>query len=337
MQVIPLDGRTSDDVAANDIVDGGIVRRRVLDLAAFNALRCAIRRLRPDIIHVWSRYAERFARPAALSAGSCRVVATVRHVRFGQSPLSSLIDRSLAQRTHTVANCPLLADACLKVGVPPARLTIIADGVAVADENAISAMTWNQARAEWLTAHGQHSDAKLLIFVGRLEPRQQLKNLLWATDQLKLVHDDAVTLIVGDGSQRATIERYARLYRIDHKIYFVGPRDDVPRLLPLAHVLVAPAAGAALSSAILEAMAVGVPVVANDIPAHRQLIQHEQTGILTPTVHRAALGGAIHRLLHNPAQAEQLATQARRMVAERFSVATMAEAYGQLYRRLLGS
>ncbi len=335
IDVMTLDGKVSVDLAQVD--HHSVLRRRSIDPTAWRQLRDEIKRLRPDLVHIWSRYAECFIRTAALAAKVPQVITSVRHVMLGQSFPWTSIDRRLAKRSQIVANCPIVRDACRKVGVPNDRLMVIPDGVSLVEETGLSPTIRAERRSQWLGAHGHPAETRVIAFVGRLETRQQLKKLLWTTDQLNIVHKEVVLLLIGDGPQRNVLERYARLYHIDKKIHFLGSRDDVPQLVPLAEVLIAPASGAALSSAILEAMAAGVPVVASDIPAHREIIVSSVNGILVDIQHRAALGGAIHRLWDDPQLSASIANRARQMVAEKFPPAAMVAGYEQLYARLLES
>ncbi len=314
----------------------GLRRRREFDWTCWRLLRDEIKRQQPDIVHIWTRYADRFIRTAALAANTPHIVCSVRHVMRGQSFLFSAIERWLAKRSQTVANCSIVRDACLKVGVPAERLTVIGDGVVSTAATDCSSPARVELRRRWMQQRGYSADARLIVFVGRLENRQQLKKLLWAADQLNIVRSGVVLLLIGDGPRRDVLQRYARLYDVSEWVHFLGNRDDVPQWLQLADILIAPAKGAALSSAILEAMAAGVPVIASDIAAHRAIIEHGTTGVLVDIQHRAALGGAIHRMLDDGQNAAELAARAREMISQRYSPAAMANSYGDLYRRLLG-
>src|SRR5438046_2556173 len=94
-------------------------------------------------------------------------------------------------------------------------------------------------------------------------------------------------LLFGEGPQHWRLERYARQCQVDDRIHFLGERVDVRRWLPQCDLLWQANKTAGTGSAILEAMAAGIPVVASDIPAHRELVVAGQTGFLVPVGARA--------------------------------------------------
>ena len=92
-----------------------------------------------------------------------------------------------------------------------------------------------------------------------------------------------------------------------------------------------------MSLAMLEAMAVGLPVVATDIPGNRGLVTHQENGLLVPTQDVESLSAAIERLLDDRQLAARLADAARRQVQEHFSVAGMVDRHLELFEDLVGT
>tara|TARA_B100000749_G_scaffold235639_1_gene193430 strand:- start:1171 stop:1473 length:303 start_codon:yes stop_codon:yes gene_type:complete len=87
---------------------------------------------------------------------------------------------------------------------------------------------------------------------------------------------------------------------------------------------------------MMEAMAVGVPVVAYDIPGVDRLVKHGETGLLAPHGDKASLASCCRQLLDNPALAATLSGNARQLIDEKYSAARMAQEYEHLYADLLG-
>tara|TARA_R110000823_G_C15844229_1_gene491506 strand:- start:797 stop:1099 length:303 start_codon:yes stop_codon:yes gene_type:complete len=87
---------------------------------------------------------------------------------------------------------------------------------------------------------------------------------------------------------------------------------------------------------MMEAMAVGVPVVAYDIPGVDQLVEHGKTGLLAPFGDKAALAAYCKQVLDDPELAATLSRNAREMVNARYSAARMANEYEALFRKLTG-
>jgi glycosyltransferase involved in cell wall biosynthesis len=188
---------------------------------------------------------------------------------------------------------------------------------------------------------GLPRDARLIGVVGRLWPQKRVKDAIWAADLLKVVRDDVHLLIIGDGPERDRLRKFRDQCEIGDKVHFLGHRDDVPRLLPHFDLLWSTSAYEGQSNAILEAMAVGVPVVATDIPGTRDLLAHDETGLLvsadcdTPR-RRAALARYASILLNDPQRARRLADAARQRALDEFTVEKMVDRYADLYREILG-
>lgn len=86
---------------------------------------------------------------------------------------------------------------------------------------------------------------------------------------------------------------------------------------------------------LLEAMAAGVPVVANDRSGCREVIDNGSNGYLVPDKDRAAFARQTRKILHDERHADQLKVAAAATIEERFSSETMTQAYGNLYDELL--
>ena len=174
------------------------------------------------------------------------------------------------------------------------------------------------------------ADAKLIGVIGRLVPEKRVKDLIWAADLLRVLHDNLRVLIIGDGPLRAQLEEYARLASdLDH-IRFLGERDDVWRIMPHLDVLWNGSENVGQSTAILEAMAAGVPVIASDTPTNRELVVEGETGYLIPLGTRAGRA-ARHgiRTAFSPIAnlAARLGAGARQRVAEQFCAERMVRTY----------
>ena len=178
--------------------------------------------------------------------------------------------------------------------------------------------------------------SRLVGVVGRLERRKRIKDAIWAADLLKVIRDDVHLLMIGDGPHRERLIRFRDQAVIRDKVHFLGPRGDVPQWLPHLDVLWSASACEGQSSAILEAMAAGVPVVATDIPGTRDLVVPEVTGVLVRLGHRAGLVQWTNHLLDHPELARRLGEAGRQRAMREFSADKMIRCYAELYREMLG-
>jgi glycosyltransferase involved in cell wall biosynthesis len=120
-------------------------------------------------------------------------------------------------------------------------------------------------------------------------------------------------------------------------VVLAGVFDNVDELLTAADLFVLPSLEEGMSLAMLEAMAVGLPVVATDIPGNQGLVTHRKHGLLVPTQDAASLSAAIEQLLDDRQLAARLADAARGHVQEHFSLAGMVDRHLELFEDLVGA
>lgn len=303
-----------------------------LDPLAYSRLRRFIAELKPDLVHTWRTAANSYGRAAALSAGVKHVLATEGGSDSGKRTPQLLIDRWLTRWTEkTVTNSSAVADFHAGHGLPREKFIVIPNGVEPF-EPGNDAVT----RADLARELGLSPSTTLIGAIGRLEPQKRYKDLIWALDLLRCIHEDACLLIIGDGSQRWRLERYARQVT-GPAVRFLGERSDVPRLLPHLSCFWLGSAHEGQSNALLEAMSAGLPAVVSDIPANREVVVDGETGFLVRLGDRAGFAGRTNELLKDPELGRRLGAAGRRRVEREFSVERMVEAYAALYRSLLDS
>jgi len=150
------------------------------------------------------------------------------------------------------------------------------------------------------------------------------------------LHDNLRLLIIGDGPQREPLYRYARLASdLDH-IRFLGERADAERILPHLDCLWNAGENTGPAVAILEAMAAGVPVIASDTPANRELVVENETGHLIPLgtrAGRAARARAMDHIFNDAELAPRLSTASRLRATQNFDVNSMVAESTNVYVR----
>jgi glycosyltransferase involved in cell wall biosynthesis len=122
---------------------------------------------------------------------------------------------------------------------------------------------------------------------------------------------------------------------ISHAVIWTGFRQDVPRLLSAMDVYVQASVNEGLCLSILEAMAAGKPVIATDVGGTREVLTHQETGILIPPGSSSVIGAAIVDLLDHPEKRAALAVAARDRVVQEFGVQRMVEGYQRVYEALV--
>jgi phosphatidylinositol alpha-mannosyltransferase len=181
-----------------------------------------------------------------------------------------------------------------------------------------------------------------ILFVGRLEERKGLGDLLKAYHRLRKRKVDARLLVIGAGPKQREYKRFVGLRGI-RDVEWLGRVSDADkvRYFASADIFCAPNTGQeSFGIVLLEAMAAGAPIVASDIHGYKGVVRRDREALLVPPKEPKAIAGSIARLLREPetAAAMSVAGIAR---AEEFSwprvTAKVEDYYGFVIRRLAAS
>ena len=174
-----------------------------------------------------------------------------------------------------------------------------------------------------------------LVFVGRLVESKGLEILIAALPLVLQALPEARLELIGDGPARAGLEAQVRELGLEGRVAFSGFLAEVAPRLAQADLMVSPSRIEGLPLAVLEAMAWSLPVVASDIPGHRELVRPGETGWLVPPDDPGALARGVIAALQDRQRSQSLAVNARALVKRDFSAEAMARRHVALYRRLL--
>lgn len=141
--------------------------------------------------------------------------------------------------------------------------------------------------------------------------------------------------LVGDGELELKLKAQVKEKGLQDYFIFTGYRADIPRLLSAFEMLVMPSLFEGLCFAIIEASAMGVPVVASAAGGMRRSVVDEKTGILVPIGDSNALAKAILRMLGYPNEAKEMGLAGKRHFAELFTQERMVKKTEELYANLL--
>lgn len=154
-------------------------------------------------------------------------------------------------------------------------------------------------------------------YIGRLSAQKGLPVLIDAVAQLVPVHPDLRMTVVGDGPLRADLEARAALLGVKETLYFVGSASnaDVARHIAAARALVVPSFAEGLPVVIMEALALGRPVIATAVAGIPELVDGGD-GWVVPPGNADALAGAMREALAaSPAKLTALGSEGRKRVA----------------------
>jgi glycosyltransferase involved in cell wall biosynthesis len=178
-------------------------------------------------------------------------------------------------------------------------------------------------------------DHRVLLFLSRLHPKKGIEHLI---DALATMTGENVTLVIagsGEAAYAAAVNQRIQAAGLAPQVRQVGfvSGDWKTCLLQGADVFVLPSYSENLGVALLEAMAVGLPVITTPEVAIAPLIQQHQTGLITSN-HPTDLVAAMRHYLHHPAAAQRDGSHGRALIETQFSWPTQAAKLQQQYARL---
>lgn len=306
--------------------------RNLFGLArAICALRPIIRRA--DVVVTHTGAAGLVGRIAGLLAG--RPVVHVAHNWPGASPGGGLRARILGSLDLLLA--PLTAaviapsHAMRRVGLANGWARSGRCGVIrYALDRARLATQCDADRAAARATLGLPAHAPVIAFCGRFDPVKGALVFVAAAQALAAQHPDLIAVMAGDGPDAVAVTEAAHAAGC---VRLLGWRNDVPRIYQAADIACVPSTSEALGIVVLEALAVGTPVVATSVGGLPEAVG--PGGVLAPSGDLAALVAAIDGLLRDQPRRERLAKRGRRWVERVYGGNAWAEDHRDLWQRLM--
>ncbi len=285
-------------------------RRPVLDVASGARLAGLVRRLRPAVVlaHGTSQAAPAAAATlfAAESRRVCRLVC-----RLGGPPRGGLAAVALRRADRVIVPSAAVAAATRRLGVPARAIDEIPPAAAAAPAAGLS-------RRDLAARLGLDAGTIWTLCVAPLVPAARLERLLWAIDQLGVVHRRLEHVLVGAGPLRSRLLHRARAQRLAERLRLVPHLDCLPDLLREVR-LVWQSGEVACGGAILDGMAVGLPAVAVTSAAARQLVVDGETGRIVDADPESEFPRRALNVIEDDALAARFGAAARARAAAAFS------------------
>lgn len=315
-------------------------------------LEAVAREVRPDIIHAHSpvlnalpaiKVARRLGIPVVYEIRAFWEDAAVDHGSTTEGSLRyratrRLETRAIRQVDHVFTICEGLRSDIVARGIPEAKVTVIPNAVDVTSFKLASPPD-PDLQKKWGLA-----GRTVIGFIGSFYAYEGLDLLLDALPGLVRQNPDLRVLLVGGGPQEGNLREQAERLGLQNHVIFTGrvPHSDVNRYYDLIDILAYPRHPMRLTELVtplkpLEAMAQGQLFVASDVGGHKELIEHNKTGILFKAGDRDALAEAIRQLLDERERWPELKANGRRFVENvrnwRNSVANYRDAYSRLSKK----
>ena len=213
-----------------------------------------------------------------------------------------------------------------RLGVNDRRIRLVVNGVDLSEIEV--------ARNGSPSSHSAAGE-KVIGYVGQIAHRKNIGDMIRTFDLFHRQHPNSRLLLIGDGPMRKELEQSARSLESSDKIEFLGYRIDRLKWIRQMDLFCMTSSLEGIPRCIMEAMAMGIPVAAFNIPGVDKLIKHEITGLLAPFGDIAGLKNCWERILFNGDLAGRLAKNGKEHVEANFTAKRMAEEYTQLYQEML--
>ena len=319
------------------------------DLQALARLTATLRTLAPDILHAHTPKGGLLGMIAAtLAAVPHRVyhmrgllTATATGPRLAMFTWAERLTCALAHEVICVGHS--LREAAIAQRLAPAsKLHVMAGG---SGQGVDAAGRFDPERPELVTAaqgirhdHGIPADAFVVGFVGRLVRDKGVVELAQAWTQVVATYPQAHLLVVGPFEQRDAVPKDTiHLLNSTPSIHLAGPTRDPAPYYKAMDLVVLPTYREGFPNVPLEAAAMGLPVVATDIPGCTDAVAHGLTGTLVPPADAPALARALGEYMGNPSKARAHGQAGRQRVLREFSPERISQEIHDLYQALLAS
>jgi len=305
-------GAVAERLLARGIAVHRVGRRPRVDLAAaMNATRLA-RRLRPAAVLAFGRAQLPAAAMIRLAAPQPRVVA-----RLGRRLSRHLERRAVGRLDQVLATSPAVAASCSRRADGP-RIDVVPPGV---EPDAGAGLS----RKEIASRLGLDPAKIWTLCVAPLVATSKLERLIWAIDQLGVVHKGLEHVLVGAGPLLRRVQRRARVQELAERLTVMPHCDLLPDLIGQVR-LVWQSGDVALGGAVLDGMARGVPAVAVESDAARQLIVDGETGRIVPALPESEFPRRAYEIIEDDALASRYGAAGRERAAAEFSAEKLVAA-----------
>jgi len=220
-------------------------------------------------------------------------------------------------------------------GIEEGRIRIIANGV---DTERFHPARSEEERGSLRAALSIPASSFVVVMVAALRPEKNHGMLLDAAARIRARRNDSIFCVVGEGPEAENLQRRSRELSLGETIRFMGRRDDIPAILAAADAsaLCSHPVVETFPLAVLEAMSCGLPVIASDVGAVREMIVDGEEGRIIAPGDVGALAEALVALADAPEAGRRMGIRGRDRVVRDFTVEGMVGRYAEMFGEALG-
>lgn len=308
-------------------------RRGHADIGRVVALARLVRELRADVVHSFLVGANVYAYAATRLAGRPPFVASSRtSMKIPGVAARSVHSWVFRHATAVIANSGAVAEFTSSYyGVAESRLRVVPNGVR------LGSAAPEAARQAVRREMGCDASSPLVGTLGRLSPEKNIPLFLQAAAEAAKRFPGARFVVGGDGPSRLSIAEEIRRRGLEDLVRLAGDQADVQRFLSALDLFVLTSDTEGLPNAVMEAMGMGLAVVATRVGGTHEVVVDGRTGRLVPPRDPAALAGAVGDLLADPGERGRLGAAGRARIAELYTSDRMIAGTCGVYDEVCGS
>ena len=308
-----------------------IAMRGEVDLVAGFRIRKLIHKLDCNILHSHTSHAHSLAFLASIGSGVTRLV--TRRVDFSIFrhsflKLSGIKYRYMAD--YYIAISQKIKEVLVKDGIPDQRIFVVHSGI---DPQRFKQATGDHLLSEFDIQENQ----KVVINVAHLAGHKGQNYLVRAIPHVLAKLPDTRFFIVGKGELMDALKETASELGLKKELIFTGFREDVADFYKIADLFVMSSVHEGLGTAVLDALALAIPVVATNTGGLPEIIHDGKTGRLVEPADPEALAEGIVDMLTRVEAAKAMANEGRAMVLNCFSIEAMVDHNIEVYKKVLAN
>lgn len=173
-------------------------------------------------------------------------------------------------------------------------------------------------------------------FVGQLDERKGLHDLLPAFEIVNAKHKNTKLLLAGEGVLKQEIEHFIKKQKLENSVYLLGFYDDIPEFMATINTLVLPSLWEGFGIVLIEAMACGKSVIATNTSNIPEIVNDGEAGLLVEPKNFEQLSAAMIKLISEPKQTKKMGEIGKKLVNEKFTINRMIDELEDYFYKILG-
>lgn len=281
-----------------------------------------------DILYLWGYKVNLIGRVVGKLL-SCKIITAQRSIDDHRTKLQNLVDSLTTWMVDIYISNSKAAQKMLidKRNISSNKIITIYNGIDIENNDLIDSIDMSKM--------GIKPDQLVIGVVANLIPYKGHEFFLKALKEVCNRHSNVCALLIGDGDLREQLEMLSFELGLKDKVFFLGTRDDVQKLLRGIDIFVLPSLFEGMPNAIMEAMASKKPVIATNVGGVPELVTDGETGYLVPPKQPKEMANMIIQLLNDSKKREEMGNKAFEKISVGFAMNVMISSTEKAFKNIL--